>query len=447
MQSTGPPQPSQDVTTSRRATAAASIGHVVEYYDFSIYALLAPVLAQIFFPSQDHVASVLAAFGVFGVAYVVRPLGGLVFGHLGDKLGRRTTLSAVILLMSAATAAIGVLPGHAQIGTLAPALLIVCRSLQGLSTGGEYAGSASFVAEHAPAHRRGLFTSWVIGSTGLGLTLGALTGTLLTSTGTSEALRTWGWRLPFLLALPLGLIGLYLRLRLDDAPAFKAARRSAGAPRLPVLEAVRAHHRAILTLAGMVLLLTTAIYVFFTYLTTYLNVFLRVPLDRALPASIIGFVLFFALTPVFGHLSDRVGRKPVLIAGAIGHIALTYPAFVLLQQRSFLCIAVAYVTFALIYATYVGPFTAAVTEQFPAVVRAAGLGIGYNVPVCLFGGLSPLFLTYLISRLHDSMIPAYYVIGGALVTLPVVLRLKTTDRSPAGSRQETSEPVKTLTDG
>lgn len=435
MKSRSPSDPRDVKETPVRATVAAAIGHIMEYYDFSIYALLAPIIAPVFFPSQNRAASLLATFGVFGVAYVIRPLGGLIFGHLCDRVGRRTTLAAVILLMSGATTAIGLLPSYAQLGVLAPILLVICRSLQGLSTGGEYGGAASFVAEHAPAGRRGFFTSWVIGSTGIGLTMGALVGTVLTSAVPHGTLSAWGWRIPFLIALPLGLVGLYLRLRLDDAPTFKAAKSDARIPRLPALEALRTHRRAILTLAGLVLLLTVAIYVFFIYTTTYLNVFLKVSLSTALPASIIGFVLFCALTPLFGSLSDRIGRKPVLIAGAIGHVVLTLPGFLLLREARFPQIALAYAIFALIYAMYLGPFTATVTEQFPTAVRAASLGIGYNLPVCVFGGLAPLVLTYFISRFDLSLMPAYYVVGAAVVSLLTVLTLKETKGEQAGSRQ------------
>ena len=421
---TEPRQSQRREQTPRKVTFAASIGHVVEFYDFSIYALLAPVLAPIFFPSKDHITSLVATFGVFGVAFVIRPLGGIVFGHLADKIGRKNTLSTVILLMSAATAAIGLLPGQAQIGVLAPVLLVVCRSLQGLSTGGEFGGSASLVAEHAPPDRRGFLTSWVISSSGLGMSLGALIGALLTSVVSHDALSHWGWRIPFLVAVPLGAAGLYLRLRLEDAPSFKAAKENARIPKMPVLEALRSHHRAIATLIGMVVLLTTSIYVLFSYMTAYLNTFLDVPLERALPASLVGFMLFFALGPVFGRLSDNVGRKPVLVCGAIAHIVTLYPAFKLLQERSFLAIAVSYAIFALIYAMYVGPFTAAIVEQFPVEVRAASLGIGYNLPICVFGGLSPLAMTYLVHRFHNPMIPAFYVMGGAVVSLLVILSLK-----------------------
>ncbi len=417
---THPPAPDAE-RTPVKATTAAAIGHIVEYYDFSVYALLAPILAPVFFPSVDRTASLLATFGVLGVAYIVRPLGGIIFGHLADRVGRRATLSTVILLMTGASTAIGLLPGYAQIGVLAPILLILCRSLQGLSTGGEYGGSASFVAEHAPPDRRGFFTSWVIGSTGLGLTLGALVGTIVSSAVPKEMMVQWGWRVPFLIALPLGVVGLYLRLRLSESPEFAAARKTERIAKMPVVEALRRYPRAILTLVGLVLLLTTAIYVYFVYLTTYLNTFLGVPLQTALPASIVGFLGFFVLTPVFGTLSDRVGRRRVLIGGAVAHIVLSYPAFLLLQQRSFLTIALAYAMFALAYAMYLGPFTAAVVEQFPTTVRAASLGIGYNLPVCVFGGLSPLVLTYLISTFKAEMLPAYYVMGAAVVSLVVVV--------------------------
>jgi MFS transporter, MHS family, proline/betaine transporter len=407
-----------------RVAVAASLGHIVEYYDFAIYALLASVLAPIFFPSGDRTASLLSTFAVFGVAYLVRPLGGLIFGHLADKVGRRNTLATVILLMSGATAAVGVLPTHASIGSAAPALLVVCRSLQGLSTGGEYGGSASFVAEHAPGRRRGFYTSWIIGSTGIGLTMGALAGLVITSLLPHAAVDSWGWRVPFLIALPLGLVGGYLRLKLDESPAFTALSRSAQISEMPVVNAVRRHPRSIVQIAGLVMLLTVAIYVFFVYLPTYLTAVLGMPLSTTLPASIIGCLLFFALTPLFGSLSDRIGRKRVLIAGAVAHIALTYPAFLLLQQRSFALTVVAYVIFGAVYATYLGAFTATVTERFPAEVRAACLGIGYNLPICVFGGLAPLFLTFLIHATGVEMMPAFYVIASALISLATVLTLK-----------------------
>lgn len=407
-----------------RVATAAAVGHIVEYYDFAVYALLAPVFAHIFFPSQDHVAALLSTFAVFGVSYVVRPLGGIVFGHLADKAGRRVTLAVVILLMSCATTAVGLLPSHQSIGVAAPVLLVVCRCLQGLSTGGEYGGSASFVAESAPPGRRGFYTSWIMASTAIGLTLGAVVGVLITSVVPRDVITGWGWRIPFLIALPLGIVGLYVRLKLDESPEFTALSRSARIRKVPVVDAIRLYHRSIVHIFGLVLLLTVSFYVVFVYLTTYLNAFVGVPLTRALPASIAAFVFLFALTPVFGRLSDRIGRKRVLMAGAIAEIVVAYPAFLLFRQGSFGAIALAYAVLGASHATYLGPLTAALTEQFPPELRAAGLGIGYNLPVSVFGGLAPLVLTYLISTTHVAMMPAFYIIGSAAVTLAAVLTLK-----------------------
>jgi MFS transporter, MHS family, proline/betaine transporter len=435
----------ESVTTGRRTPAkaaiAAVIGHVVEYYDFAIYALLAPILAPVFFPTENPTASLLATFAVFGVAYVIRPLGGLIFGHLADKVGRRRTLSTVILLMAGATTAIGLLPGYGTIGLTAPVLLVVCRVLQGLSTGGEYSGSASFVTEHAPPTRRGFFTSWLLSSTGLGLAIGAVVGTVLTSVVSQAAMENWGWRIPFLIALPLGAVGLYLRLTLDDAPEFKEAvqDRKNDPARRPLVEAIRLYPRPILTLAGLVILLTTSVYVFFVFMSTYLYTFLDIPLATALPASIAGFLVLFFVAPVFGALSDRVGRKPVLIAGTLAHVALVVPIFTLIQLGTTWAIVVGYLSLAVTYACYAGPFTAAVAEQFPASVRAASLGIGYQLPVCVFGGLSPLILTYLIDMTGNNLVPAFYATVAAGISMLAVLTLRPTSPVEHSGRQSEDE--------
>jgi MFS transporter, MHS family, proline/betaine transporter len=264
--------------TLHRAIGASALGNLMEWYDYGVYGYAAVIIGRVFFPSHSTTAALLSSFGVLAVSFVVRPFGGLFFGPLGDRIGRQRVLATTIIMMAVATFVIGVLPSYDTIGIWAPILLVLARLVQGFSTGGEYGGAATFMAEYSPDRRRGFFTSFLEMGTLAGYALGAAFVSVLAAVLSNDAMESWGWRLPFLLALPLGLVGLYLRLKLEDTPVFRELAESGNVSHSPLRETVVGHWRSILSLIGVVILLNVADYTLLTYMPSYLTDVLHIPL-------------------------------------------------------------------------------------------------------------------------------------------------------------------------
>jgi len=417
-------------TSVRRAITGAVIGNGVEWYDFAIYSVLATFIADKFFPSGDDTAALLNTFAVFAAAFFMRPLGGLFFGPLADRIGRQRVLAVVILLMSLSTVGIGLVPGYGSIGVAAPVLLLVLRCVQGFSAGGEYGGGACFLAEYAPARHRGLVVSFLGWSVIAGFLLGSVTVTALPAVLSAQSMADYGWRIPFLLAGVLGIVGLYIRLRLRDTPEFEALRANGEVATSPLREAFRTARTPILQITGLVVIHNGGFYVVFTYLPTYFTKTLGFSKTDAFVsitvASVVGLVLILPLAA----LSDRIGRKPLLIAGSVGFAVGAYPLFALLNSGSLAAAIGAHAGLAAVEAVFVSASLAAGAELFATRVRSSGYSIGYNVSVAVFGGTAPYVATWLTDRTGDPIAPAYYVIIAALITLATVLTMRETVRRP-----------------
>lgn len=421
----------------RRATVGATIGSVVEWFDIAVYGYLAATIGAVFFPSDDPAASLLSSFAVFAAAFAVRPLGGIFFGAIGDRIGRQKTLAWVIILVSVATLSIGLLPGYATIGVTAPVLLVVVRLLQGFSAGGEMGGASAFVLEHSPSRRRGYLVAWVEMGCILGFLLGSVVVLLLNLALTSGQLESWGWRIPFLLAAPLGLIGLYIRTRLEETPEFAALLASGRTAKNPLRESIRDHWPAILRTAGYALFQNVALYVILTFLPSYQSETLGHTSLVASTSSVISMVVVCALIPPFGALSDRLGRRPVLGMSCALATVFSYPLFVLMGQGSDILVVVSHAGLGLILAMFLGPTLTAMNEMFSARVRYGGFSLGYNISVSAFGGTAPFIVTWAIDRTGQQVAPAYYVIAAAVVTAIVIL----TARETAPRRRNGHQPV------
>jgi MHS family proline/betaine transporter-like MFS transporter len=403
--------------SARRATVTAAIGTFVEYYDFVIYAYFASVFGPLFFPATDPRVSLLLSFVVFATSYAVRPLGGLIFGPLGDRFGRRNVLAVVILLMSGATTAIGVLPTYAQVGIVAPVLITLARLVQGISVGGEFGGAASYVAEFAPVRRRGLYMSWLGVAIGLGALGGAIVAASLTVVLPESALATWGWRVPFLLAFPLGIVGLYLRLRLEDTPEFDEIKKSGEVEKAPLRTSLRTELPSILLTIGVLAGMTVFTYLYLIFTPSYLTTFLGYDRTTALVANIACVVGFCVGMPMFGALTDRVGRKPVLMVGSVLLAAASYPGFAMMGQGSTVLLAGVLAVLGVLTSMCFASSLPILPELFATATRYTSLSMGWNIAATLFGGAAPLIATALITGTGNDFAPAFYAILGGLLSL------------------------------
>ena len=408
----------------RKVISGASIGNAVEWYDFAIYGFLATFIAANFFPAGNETAALLNTFAIFAAAFVMRPLGGLVFGPLGDRIGRQKVLAVVILLMSGSTLAMGLLPTYDAIGVAAPLLLLFLRCLQGFSAGGEYGGGACYLAEFASDARRGVTVTFIAWSGVVGFLLGSVTVTLLQTLLGDAAMDSYGWRIPFLIAGPLGFVGLYIRLRLTDTPAFEELAASDDVAASPLREALSTAWRPILQVIGIMIMFNVGYYVVFTYLPTYFIKTLQFSKATAFASITVACVVAIVLILPLAALSDRIGRRPLLIAGTLAFAVLAYPLFLLLNTGSVAAAIAAHALLAAIESTYISVAVATGVELFATRVRYSGFSIGYNLCVAAFGGTTPYMVAWLTGSTGNNLAPAFYVIVAAVVSLGTVLTLK-----------------------
>ncbi len=418
----------------RRAIAAAAIGNCTEWFDFGVYGFLAATIGKVFFPSGSPSTELLKSFGVFAVAFAARPFGGFFFGPLGDKIGRQRVLAVTILLMAGSTFAIGLLPGYMSIGEFAPLLLVLARLIQGFSTGGEYGGAATYMVESAPIKRRGLYCSWLEFGSLTGFALGAGLVTLLTSLLSAPAMASWGWRVPFLAAAPLGIIGLYLRFRLKETSAFEKLRQLDLLAKSPLRELFINHWRQVLIVLGFVVLLNVADYEFLAYMPSYLQDALHMSRLMALLLPFLMQLAMIAMVVPVGWLADHIGGKNILLASCIGFLLLSYPAVKLMTDGSIVGVFGGLFILGFLLVLLLGTEPMMLSPQFPTPVRYGGFAIAYNVSTSVFGGTAALVVTWLVKITHNNNMPAYYLIAAAAVALvPILLMRRTTGRPLLGS--------------
>lgn len=419
----------QVVVSARRAVLAGGIGNVLEQYDNLVYAYSAVLLGQLFFSTTDPVSSLLATFGVFAVGFLVRPLGALFFGHIGDRLGRRRALVLSVALMAVCTTAIGLLPTYESIGVGATVLLVLLRLLQGFSVGGEWAGSTAFIVEYAPAAKRGLYGSWQQVSTAVGFLLAALVSAAMSSTFSESERLAWAWRVPFLLAAVTGVVALYLRWGIRETPRFEAAVAGNEVVSNPLRESLRTEFPNIARGFGFTLLWTVSYFLFLTFVPTYLTQYNGVDAGVATRSAAFGIAVFAVLIPFVGALSDRVGRRPLLLASTVGFVVLSWPVLAWMGTGSSTAIYGGWVVLAVLLAAFSGPGPAALAEMFPTAVRYSALSIGYNVAVAAFGGTAPLLAVWLIKVTGMTTSPAFIAVAAALITTGVVASMSETYRT------------------
>ena len=409
----------------RRAIGASAIGNAVEWFDYGIYAYGTTYIANALFPEGSTRAILFTLIG-FAISFVVRPLGGMFWGPLGDKIGRKRVLAMTIILMAASTFCVGLLPTYAAIGLAAPILLYLLRILQGFSTGGEYGGAATFMAEYAPDRRRGFFGSFLEFGTLAGFNGGALLMLGLITFLGDDAMQSWGWRVPFLIAGPLGIVGMYLRSRMEDTPVFReleekthAAEESAGTK---LKEVCVDYLPQVLKLFGLVIALNVVNYTLLAYSPTYLQNTIDLDEQGALIVPIIGQLIMMVVLPFVGALSDVVGRKPVWLVSLVGLTVLAIPLYKLMGTGLGGAI-IAFSILGLLYTPQLATISATFPAMFPTHVRYAGLALSYNVATSLFGGTAPLVNESLIEGTGDQLWPAYYMMGSCVIGLIALFTL------------------------
>ncbi|MDF1757218.1 MAG: MFS transporter [Legionellaceae bacterium] len=405
------------------------IGNVLEWFDFSLYGYFAPIIARLFFPSSNQYHALLATFGIFAVGFLMRPLGALIFGYYGDRFGRKITLSVAVILMAIPTTLIGCLPTYEQIGILSPILLTIFRLLQGLAVGGEFAGSAVYITEHAPDNRRGMYGSLVMFSAFFGILLGSGMGALITGLLSIEDMDHWGWRIPFMMGLLLGFFGYYLRSKMPETPIFLKMKALNTVLENPIREAVTMAWLPMLISLGITFLPTMSFYLIFLYLSSYMTTFLHISLHLSLITNTLNMLGIIVLIPCVGWLSDQIGRKPVLYLGAIGFILFSYPLFLLLQQATMLSVMLAQFCFAILISFAYAAIPTTLVELFSTKIRYTGVSLSYNVASSVFGGSAPLISVYLISKLKNTMAPSFYLIFAGIIMFVFISLIKETYKS------------------
>jgi MHS family proline/betaine transporter-like MFS transporter len=413
-----------DVSSSKKLKLLTGVaaGNFVEWFDFAVYGYSASTIAKLFFPDSEPTSALLATLAIFGVTFLFRPAGGIFFGKLGDRIGRRNTLSIIILMMGTCTTLIGVLPTYKHIGVFAPILLAVLRLGQGFSGGGEASGSSTFLSEHAPPSRRGFWTGISNSSQTVPFVIAAILITFIEASVSRESYMAWGWRIPFLLSAPLSLVGLYLRTKLDDTPAFVDLARSGQIVEAPVRLVLRHYRKEVLLLAGVASLNALAFYTMSSYMTTYLKQVIGLSPTISLVSNALALLLYSVLIPCFGSLGDHYGRKRILLIGALGLAFTSVPGYLLAAQGGMLnaILGQALIT---VFLTLTASVVAVVQcELFPTQVRYTGAALGYNLGYMLFGGTAPFVAQYLVVHTHAPLAPAFYMSAvGLLALVPIVL--------------------------
>lgn len=408
--------------TVKKVAVSSFLGNFIEWFDYATYTYFAVVISSVFFPNDDPALALLQTFAVFALSFLLRPIGAIFWGSKGDKKGRKWALSTSIFLMTGATFCIGLLPGYATIGIAAPALLLVLRMIQGFSASGEYAGAATFLAEYAPAKKRGLYCSIVPASTAVGLLIGSLFATIMSNFMPHDLIVEWGWRIPFLLAGPLGLVAHYIRIKLEDSPTYVEMKENlkqdnAEVKSNPIKELFKNHLRELIISFGAATLNAVGFYTVLTYLPVYLETAVNMPASESSLITTICLVAYVLFIFGSGKLSDRFGRKKMLIIACVSFIVLTVPSFMLLNTGDFAIVLVVELILCAALTINDGTLSSYLTETFPTSVRYSGFALSFNMANAIFGGSASFIATWLISATGSNLAPAWYMVGVSCIAL------------------------------
>ena len=443
-----------DKAKVKKAVTAASLGNAMEWFDFGVYGFVAYALGKVFFPEASPSVQTIAALATFSVPFLVRPLGGVFFGVMGDRFGRQKVLSATIILMAISTFCIGLIPSYESIGILAPILLLVCKLAQGFSVGGEYTGAAVFVAEFSPDKRRGFLASWLDFGSIFGFVSGAGVVVLISSIVGEANFLDWGWRIPFFLAAPLGVIGLYLRHAAEETPAFTeqqeriAQQQQDGNGQPPAISfrhIISHYWRSLLICAGIVLVTNVTYYMLLTYMPTYLSHSLDYSEDHGVLIIIVIMIGMLFVQPLVGLASDRIGRRPFITIGSLGLLVAAIPAFKLINSGNIGLIFLGLLLLAVLLNCLIGVMASTLPAMFPTQVRYSALATAFNISI-IVAGLTPTVAAWLVETSGNLMVPAYYLMVVAAIGLVTAWFMRETANRPlrgdtptASSRREAHE--------
>jgi len=425
----------------KRVIIASGLGNAVEWFDFSVYGFLAVTIGRTFFPSVQLIASLTT----FSVPFLFRPLGGAIFGFLGDTYGRKNILSFTIIMMSLSTFAIGIIPGHAAIGIWAPVLLFAAKVVQGLSVGGEYSGAMVFVSEYSPDKKRGFMASWLDFGSIAGFLFGAIVVSLVSFAVGDEAMQAWGWRIPFLLSLPLGFIGLYFRKSLDESPTYETSETHGCTDNRSVMTIIRHNFKNIVLCCCLVIATNTSYYMLLTYMPNYFAVNLHYDYDHGVLIIICVMAFMLLVQPCVGFMSDKIGRRPFILAGSLAQLFLSLPAYWMINHSNSLFIGLGIALLALVLCCLTGVMASILPALFPTEVRFRTLAISFNISI-IIAGITPPLTALLVERTGSLYVPAYYLMAVTLLGIVVSCMMRETAKRPlkdslpiASSLQEAKE--------
>jgi MHS family proline/betaine transporter-like MFS transporter len=426
-----------DTRVAKKAVVATALGNAMEWFDFGIYSYLAVTIGKVFFPELSGSLQLVYTFATFAVAFIVRPFGGMFFGMLGDRLGRKKILSITLLMMALATLSVGLIPSYVSIGTTAPILLLIARLVQGFSTGGEYSGAMTFIAESTPDKKRGFMASGLEVGTLVGFVAGSGIVTLLTFILGAETMLAWGWRIPFFIAGPIGLIGLYLRNHLEETPAFEALEQAnANEKNKPVsIKDIFVYHwRSLLIGLILVFFYNVVDYMVLSYMPSHLTAVLGYGETKGLLLILIVMVIMIPIVLIMGYFSDRIGNKRIIQGGLIGLIFLSIPSLLLIGSGNNGFVFLGLMILAIFLASFQGTMPSLLPSLFFTEVRYGALAITYNISASLFGGTTPLVMAWLIQVTANRMVPAYYLMAACLIGIVATYFVtETSGRSLRGS--------------
>jgi MFS family permease len=415
----------QSRTSGRRVIVVSTIGNALEWFDFMVYSFFAVIISKLYFPAASPTVSMLATWGTFGVGFITRPLGGIVLGAIADRAGRKSALTLTIMLMAIGIAMIAFAPTYQAIGIGAPILMMLGRLMQGFSTGGEVGCATALLVEYAPPNRRGYFGSFQMVAQATAMLGGSLFGAVLTRSLSPEHLMSWGWRIPFIAGLLIVPIGLQLRRKLDESPVFVEKSRERQLSDSPIRDAATRHWLPVAAGLGLTVFATVGTYMFLLYMPTHATHTLHLPLSDSLISSSISSICYLVLCPLTGALSDRIGRKKMMVAALVLTIVVAYPIFAFLTAHpSLLVLIISQGLLTALFSIYQGCYPAFMSELLPSSIRSTGIAVSYNVGVMIFGGFAPAIVQWLTMTTNDPLSICYYVMFGAAVALLTLIPLR-----------------------